>query len=416
MSQSQSGSIEGLPVRRDNGLIALDGRPRVAWISDFPVEWLEDLPEEARRLPRPHPATWQRVLLGELAGAGDVELHLISIRKQASRSFSFQRGPVWHHVLKVPPFFRAPSLFWVDTLLIRRCLARVRPQLVHAWGTERGASLVATRLPYPHLTTVQGVLGILSREIRVRAYFRVMAAVERSSLRRQRVMTTASQPAAEYLRREYPQAVVHRIEHAPHPAYFQVVRAPDSRRMKFVFIGSFIYGKGADLLLEALSGLPGGLDYELQVIGRAEKTYLEQLQARTDPQVWRRIQFLQAVDVGRIARLLEQATMLIFPSRSENSPNAVKEAVVAGVPVVASRVGSVPEYVLAERNGVLVAPGDAPALAEGIQKALQDPRFSQGRVCTETLDRIRGLLRPARMAQSFREVYRQTLGEGGPPD
>ncbi|HUA68267.1 MAG TPA: hypothetical protein VMA13_06940 [Candidatus Saccharimonadales bacterium] len=37
----------------------------VAWISQFPVEWLPDAPESVRRLPREHPSSWQRVLLGQ---------------------------------------------------------------------------------------------------------------------------------------------------------------------------------------------------------------------------------------------------------------------------------------------------------------------------------------------------------------
>jgi len=41
---------------------------------------------------------------------------------------------------------RAATLHWVDTLLIRRALRQIQPDLVHAWGNERGAALVATRL------------------------------------------------------------------------------------------------------------------------------------------------------------------------------------------------------------------------------------------------------------------------------
>ena len=41
---------------------------KVAWISYFPIEWLPDLPEPLRGLPRMHPASWQRVLLQELIG------------------------------------------------------------------------------------------------------------------------------------------------------------------------------------------------------------------------------------------------------------------------------------------------------------------------------------------------------------
>jgi hypothetical protein len=43
----------------------LPSRLTVAWISDFPVEWLPDIPEPLRALPRHHPATWPLVLLSE---------------------------------------------------------------------------------------------------------------------------------------------------------------------------------------------------------------------------------------------------------------------------------------------------------------------------------------------------------------
>ena len=127
--------------------------------------------------------------------------------------------------------------------------------------------------------------------------------------------------------------------------------------------------------INALQALPSELDYELRVVGRAEATYVSQLRARSSPEVWRRISFLQQVEISRLAEVLGETTVLIFPSRSENSPNAVKEAVVAGVPIVGSRVGSVPEYVRPGRNGVLVSPGDAPALTRGVrqEKLLNNP-------------------------------------------
>jgi glycosyltransferase involved in cell wall biosynthesis len=101
--------------------------------------------------------------------------------------------------------------------------------------------------------------------------------------------------------------------------------------------------------------------------------------------------------------------MLVFPSRSENSPNAVKEAVVAGVPVVAAAVGSVAEYVLTGKNGVLAKPGSSESLTEGIMRLLGDPTLARGEVCSQTLGRLREQLSPERMARSFLGAYERTL-------
>src|SRR5713101_6302999 len=131
----------------------------VAWISYFPVEWLPDVPEPVQKLPRLHPAPWQRVLLQELQACPELKLHVLVVRKSFERHFCFERQGVTFHCLEAPGGWRRPSLFWVDTLLIRRRLREVRPDLVHAWGTEDGAVLVASRLPYPFLATVQGLMG-----------------------------------------------------------------------------------------------------------------------------------------------------------------------------------------------------------------------------------------------------------------
>jgi L-malate glycosyltransferase len=65
----------------------------------------------------------------------------------------------------------------------------------------------------------------------------------------------------------------------------------------------------------------------------------------------------------------------VLPSLSEAFPNAVLEAMAAGVPVVASAVGGILEVVEDERTGLLVPPGDATALARALERLLQDDRL-----------------------------------------
>jgi glycosyltransferase involved in cell wall biosynthesis len=73
-----------------------------------------------------------------------------------------------------------------------------------------------------------------------------------------------------------------------------------------------------------------------------------------------------------IRDFLHQASLLVLSSRYEALPNVVLEAMAAGLPVAATRVGGLPELVVPGRTGWLVPPGDAPALAAAMSQALED--------------------------------------------
>lgn len=74
-----------------------------------------------------------------------------------------------------------------------------------------------------------------------------------------------------------------------------------------------------------------------------------------------------------VPALLSQADIFVLPSRSEAFPNAVTEAMAAGLPVVATAVGGIPELVTDGQTGRLVPSGDAAALARALLDLLDDP-------------------------------------------
>jgi glycosyltransferase involved in cell wall biosynthesis len=76
-----------------------------------------------------------------------------------------------------------------------------------------------------------------------------------------------------------------------------------------------------------------------------------------------------------VARLLHVARVLALPSHPavETLPLSVLEAMAAGVPVVATRVGSLPEVIDSGRTGLLIDPGDPRALASAIESLVDDP-------------------------------------------
>lgn len=86
--------------------------------------------------------------------------------------------------------------------------------------------------------------------------------------------------------------------------------------------------------------------------------------------------------------ILLDSQFLVLPSLTEGMPNAVLEGMAAGLPVIASRVGGVPELVDDRKTGLLVSPGNVAELAEAISRIAKDPQFrktagDRGRVRAE---------------------------------
>ncbi|WP_203883094.1 glycosyltransferase [Planotetraspora kaengkrachanensis] len=73
----------------------------------------------------------------------------------------------------------------------------------------------------------------------------------------------------------------------------------------------------------------------------------------------------------RAARLVAAADLLVLSSDHEGLPVVVMEALAAGVPVVSTRVGGVPDLIASGRNGILTEPGSAGALAEAMLRGME---------------------------------------------
>ncbi len=142
---------------------------------------------------------------------------------------------------------------------------------------------------------------------------------------------------------------------------------PDGARV-LLAVARLTRQKGIDVAVRALGSLPD--DTVLVVLGEGpERARLEEL-ARTIG-VERRV-FLQG-RVPDVTAWLERATLLVHPARWEGFGLGVLEAMLAGLPVVASDVSSLPELVVDAETGYLVPPNDPSALAHSVMRALENP-------------------------------------------
>jgi glycosyltransferase involved in cell wall biosynthesis len=131
--------------------------------------------------------------------------------------------------------------------------------------------------------------------------------------------------------------------------------------------------KALDVLLRAWALLArdgqGAGAARLILIGEGtERGALERL-ARQEG-VADHVEFLGPRPQPVVAEWIAAADLLCLPSHAEGSPNVVVEALASGTPVVASRVGGIPDLVDDGVNGLLVTPGDPAALASALAAAL----------------------------------------------
>jgi len=147
------------------------------------------------------------------------------------------------------------------------------------------------------------------------------------------------------------------------------------------------------------------LDFRLTIVGRPVSEFKPCLEKWLQSPLGKRIDLKGSLSPSQIAEELSRCTLMIFPTRADNSPNAVKESVVAGVPVVASRIGGIPDYVVPGKNGLLFPSGDLGEFVEIIKSACQHPLFGKGLVDEGVLKEKRVYLSPSLMSQRFRDTY-----------
>jgi glycosyltransferase involved in cell wall biosynthesis len=119
----------------------------------------------------------------------------------------------------------------------------------------------------------------------------------------------------------------------------------------------------------------------------------------------------QIVFAGQVADMRPYyaiADVLVNASHSEGSPYVLLEAMAAGVPIVATAVGGVPEMLTDNETGLLVPPQDTAAMSAAIEKALNDSALAQ-KLSIKARALITTRFTPETYVQKLVEIYRSVL-------
>ncbi len=165
--------------------------------------------------------------------------------------------------------------------------------------------------------------------------------------------------------------------------------------LKIGFAGRCDYSKGIDVLIGAVGELlDDGLKISLEIAGSGKQR--EKLQEHIKNKGWEKeIRFIGSVPYDEMRRFISSLYTFVVPSRIDNLPTVVIEAMACGVPVIASNVGGIPELITNNKTGLLFETGNSDDLAEKISllvnnRQLRDDIAMNGRQLYEsfyTIDR-----------------------------
>jgi len=178
-----------------------------------------------------------------------------------------------------------------------------------------------------------------------------------------------------------------------------------------VAVGNLYPVKGHRFLIRALAGLPRDGRWKLAIAGRGQEE--QDLRAMISGYgLSDRVQLLGLRQ--DIANVLAAGDLFVMPSLSEGLPLAVLEAMAAGLPVVASAVGGIPDVTGTGRGGITVPAGSVEPLQEALEflVAHREERMALGKESYHAWKR--SPFTAETMADVYEALFLESLGRGQP--
>jgi glycosyltransferase involved in cell wall biosynthesis len=270
------------------------------------------------------------------------------------------------------------TLFWRQKRRFRELISEYRPDIVHAQGADL-SGLLAVGCKVPAVITIHGVLrecAKLQTDPVVKARDMLQSFLtERPTVRNARDVISISPYIARYYRNEI-KGRVHDIPNAVGPGFFSVCRMPE--RGRFLFAGRISKGKGILELVRAVALAPACVQKLVLAGGTPDKAYEDEVRREVRKLgLESRVEFAGLLDEPSLLAEFARAEALVLPSYQETAPMVVQQAMAAGLPVLATRVGGIPFQVEDGVSGLLFDAVDVHGLAGLLERIKGDPALGE---------------------------------------
>jgi glycosyltransferase involved in cell wall biosynthesis len=369
-----------------------------------------DLRDDRRQYSEPQPVFGYAptALLQGLGSNPECEVHIVSCVQRPVASPEKVSKNTFYHSVKVGKWGWLRGAYAGSIVAVRRKLRQIKPDIVHGQGTERYCALCAVFSGFPNVITIHGNMRMIARANHARPFSFLWLAGQLEGFTLPRTdgvvcITRYTQRAVEHLARR-----TWVLPNAVDASFFDVQAAPDPDATPVVLcVGTVCPLKNQNAFIRALDPLAKEKKFKLVFLGQPEKgAYGQKFLQLVRERPW--CEHVGFVNREQLMVRLKTATFLALPTLEDNCPMVVLEAMAAGVPVLASKVGGVPDLIEHEKTGLFCAPERPESFREGVAKLLAGREFAQQLAAAARVEALRRF-HPQVIAGQHLEIYREVI-------
>lgn len=309
--------------------------------------------------------------------APDYNIHIVTLSATITRSTVVTKDNLTIHYLRFP-LKNMPIMVpkFLSKIFLLRYIRRIHPDLVHAMGTGWDYAYPALSWdPDSVIITVHGVIRQESKHwtgLKGRYHAMTGQRMENKVLANARNVIAVSP----YVKREvqpFTKGYITVIFNPVDDKFFTVEK--DEVPNRLLFVGGIEERKGLDVLIRAVARIKKTVpDIELHIVGGVRKiVYFEKLRRLINSlDLEQNIEFLGSLPEKKLSEEYREAMIFVLPSYEESQGIVILEAMATSTPVVATRVGGIPDMIQDGINGRLVDCGDDKQLADVIVSLLME--------------------------------------------
>ncbi|MEI6681817.1 MAG: glycosyltransferase family 4 protein [Bacteroidota bacterium] len=356
---------------------------KIIWLSNYNFSAYKNIIPFTRKDFPFHPSTWIVNLASILSKDESVELHIVTVSPYIKADFEFTADNIHFHILKYsfpfstrgfPDKMPLDILSQYSTVISKfiRYINIIRPDIIHAHGTEYLYGLVGIKSKFPLLISIQGVVASIYKTDPSFRFF-LQTKIERKTILKNRFFACRTEFDKNHIRSLNKNAVIFTLHEAINPCFF-TSQWKAEKKQTLLFVGSIIERKGIFTLLQSMIVVKSLFpEVFLHIVGDGNPKYINGLkQFCLVNNIDKHICFEGSKTPNEILKYQIDSQVFILPSYCENSPNSIAEAMVVGMPVIGSNVGGIPSMITDNVNGLLFDYTDYKELAAKIILLLGD--------------------------------------------
>lgn len=346
-------------------------------------------------------------LLQGFALLPDIEVHVISCLQQKMPSPEKLAPNIFYHGLHVPKQGWLRTGYQGCMRAVRRKLREIKPDIVHGQGTERDCAMGAVFSGFPNVLTLHGnmqVMAVMQKSPPLSFYW-LAARLEMLALRRTAGVVCITDYTRGLIGNQTAQTWT--VPNAVDQSFFNIANTP-ATVPKILYVGTICARKNQNGFIRAMDALPGMAAQQLLFLGSFSSSdpYAVEFQNLVQERPW--CSHEGFADRETLRRYFSSARLLVLASIEDNCPMVVLEAMAAGLPVIASAVGGVPELITHGTTGLLFDPTDA----ESMQRAMREIFGEESRatqMAFQAKAEARKRFHPFAIAERHLEIYTEIL-------